>query len=111
MPQSSQTERQKQSLVAAHEVALRVITASPVPPTSVKAQCNPFSPGEPTVNVYFHDDPEGVRQLASTLGSDVTERVHRVDSAEIYIASSTEIDGVPVDAWTLIDPTSTGGAA
>lgn len=98
----SDTQRRK-SLLAAHSVALHVQVVAPVPPTSVMVTCHTFKPGEPSVDVNFHQDPDGVRRLAEALGVEATTRPHSKTSPQLYTVATAEIAGIPVEIWTLVD--------
>jgi hypothetical protein len=96
----SDSQRRK-SLLAAHSVALHVHIMSPVPPTSVMVTCHTFKPDEPSVDVNFHEDPDGVQQLAAVLGVEATTRPHSPTNSQLYTVATAEVAGIPVEIWTL----------
>ncbi|MGQ5576035.1 hypothetical protein [Streptomyces sp. ECR3.8] len=100
----SDSQRRK-SLMAAHSVALHVQVVAPVPPTSVMVTCHTFKPDEPSVDVNFHQDPDGVQRLAEALGVEATTRRHTKTSPQLYTAATAEVAGIAVEIWTLTDGT------
>ncbi|QCX81119.1 hypothetical protein C9F11_37680 [Streptomyces sp. YIM 121038] len=99
----SDSQRRK-SLLAAHSVALHVQVVAPVPPSSVTIMCHAFSPTEPSVDINFHVDRDGVQQLAEVLGVGTTTRQHSTTDPQLYTVATAEIAGIPVKIWTLMDP-------
>ncbi|MET9142393.1 hypothetical protein [Streptomyces sp. NPDC004042] len=106
----SDTQRRK-SLLAAHSVALHVQVVSPVPPSSVMVTCHTFSPDEPSVDVNFHMDRNGVQQLARALGVEATTQPHSKTDPQMYTVATAEVAGIPVKIWTLEDVPETGAAS
>jgi hypothetical protein len=103
--------QRRKSLLAAHSVALHVQVVAPVPPSSVMVTCHTFKPDEPSVDVNFHQDPDGVQRLAEVLGVEATTRPHSKTSPQLYTAATAEVAGIPVKVWTLTDAPKTGGAS
>ena len=104
----SVSQRRKRRL-AAHSVALHVQLLAPVPPSTVAVSCRSFSPDQPNVNVNFHRDPDGVRQLAEALGVEVTSGPHTKTDPDIYTVATAVVADIPVKIWTLTDAPETGG--
>ncbi|PNG19732.1 hypothetical protein [Streptomyces cahuitamycinicus] len=98
----SDTQR-RQSLLAAHSAALYVQVVSPVPPSTVTVACHTFAPGEPSVDVNFHMDRDGVQQLAEALGVETTTRPHSKTDPQMYTVATAVVAGIPVKIWTLED--------
>jgi hypothetical protein len=95
--------QRRESLLAAHSVALHVQVLAPIPPSKVTVECHTFSPDEPSVNVHFHMDRDGVEQLAEALGVEATTRPHSKTDPQLYTVATAEVAGIPVKIWTLVD--------
>lgn len=95
--------QRRQSLLAAHSVALHVQVVSPVPPSTVTVACLAFAPDEPSVDVNFYMDRVGVERLAEVLGVEAATRPHSETDPQLYTVATAEVAGVPVKIWTLMD--------
>ncbi|MEU3507607.1 hypothetical protein ABZ733_06725 [Streptomyces longwoodensis] len=93
----------RKNLLAAHSAALHLQVVSPVPPSSVTVTCHTFSPSEPSVDVNFHMDRDGVERLAEALGVEATTRPHSKTDPQLYTVATAEVAGIPVRIWTLVD--------
>ncbi|MGW3570179.1 hypothetical protein ACWDSL_41015 [Streptomyces sp. NPDC000941] len=100
-PTSEETQRHRH--MAALAVAQRIVTISPIVPSDVRASCFAFDVDRPSVDVYFHDSPEGVQALAEVLGGTATTRPFREDDPRPYTSAQLVVSGVPVKAWALMD--------
>lgn len=98
----SESQRRK-SLLAAHSVALHVQHLAPIPPNTIGVTCHSFSPDQPSVDVNFYRDPDGVRQLAEALGVDVKSGPHSKNDPQIYTVATAEVAGIPLTIWTLTE--------
>ncbi|MFI8865305.1 hypothetical protein ACIGNW_00075 [Streptomyces sp. NPDC053707] len=98
MNTSSQTQRA--SFTAALSVAEALLAGSPVLPSSVELQVYPWTPATPAVVVYFHDEPDSVRQFAGRFELVATDTT-RPDGA-VHTEASGLLCGVQVRAWSLL---------
>lgn len=101
--------QRRKSLLAAHSVALHVQLLAPVPPTTVAVTCHSFSPDKPSVDVNFHMDTDGVRQLAEALSVETETRPHSKTDPQLYTVAKAVVADIPVKIWTLMDAPETGG--
>lgn len=98
MNTSSQTQRA--SFTAALSVAEALLIGAPVLPTSVEIQAYPWTPDSPAVVVYFHDEPDSVRQFAAQFEMPATDTT-RPDGS-VYTEATGLLCGVQVRAWALL---------
>ncbi|MFE4671039.1 hypothetical protein [Streptomyces sp. NPDC056723] len=101
MSTSSQNDQQRQSLIAAHSAALRLLTLAPIPPTEISVRCPAHAPEEPSLDVHFYRNPEGVRLLAATLDAAVSAGPHSATRPALYTSAATDVSRIPVLIWTL----------
>ncbi|MFD7101888.1 hypothetical protein [Streptomyces celluloflavus] len=97
-------ESQRHGHTAALAVAALIIRNSPITPTDVKTTCPAHAPEKPSVDVYFHESAAGVEALAQALGVEAQTQPFREGDPRPYVTTDAVIDGVPVRAWSLLDP-------
>ncbi|TMU98054.1 hypothetical protein [Streptomyces sp. DASNCL29] len=96
-------ETQRRGHMAALAVAEHIVAISPIVPNDVKVTCDPFAPGAPRVNVYFHNSREGVEALAEALGGTASTRPHSEGDPRPFVSASVVVSSVPVRVWSLLD--------
>ncbi|MEU3962880.1 hypothetical protein AB0F42_24260 [Streptomyces buecherae] len=103
-PSLSDADVQRLGLMAAQAVAAHVMQVAPIPPTTVAAECYPFDPSHPGVDVnYYGPSAEaGVASLADALGVAWSVRPHTNTDSTPYVSARAVVDGVPVKVWALL---------
>lgn len=96
-------ETQRRGHMAALAVAEHIIAVSPMVPNDVKVTCDPFAPGAPRVDVYFHNFREGVEALAEALDGTASTRPHSEGDPRPFVSASVVVSSVPVRVWSLLD--------
>lgn len=91
---------QRNSFMAALSLTETLLSETTAVPTSVDIQSAHWSPEEPVIRIYFHDDPAGAREFAGQFFLEVTDTV-RPDRS-VYTEASGQRDGVAVQAWALL---------
>ncbi|QQZ56896.1 hypothetical protein IFE09_27245 [Streptomyces microflavus] len=91
---------QRHSYMAALSLAETLLSETTALPTDFTVSAAEWEPGAPSVRVYFHDDPDAVREFAAQFLLEVVVRPH--GSGGEYTEASGHRDGVQVQAWALL---------
>ncbi|MCX4752915.1 hypothetical protein [Kitasatospora purpeofusca] len=86
---------------AGHDAVGQLLTVLTPLPTGITVNCPTWSHFEPTIDVRLHRDLPGLEAWAAILGATLTSTLH--SNGWIHWSLTTEVNGVPVEAWTLID--------
>lgn len=91
---------QRNSYMTALSLAEQLISESAVLPTEFMVAARPWTPSEPELRFYFHDDIAGLRQFRDD--QMLTESMETRNDGSVYIeAARDDVRGVRVTAWTL----------
>ncbi|MFJ4852435.1 hypothetical protein [Streptomyces sp. NPDC088730] len=91
---------QRNSYMAALSLAEQMISESQTLPTEFTITSQPWSPTEPRLSFYFHDDVQGLRLFRDD--QMLAERMETREDGSVYIeAARDDVRGVRVVAWTL----------
>ncbi|MFJ5675007.1 hypothetical protein [Streptomyces sp. NPDC093097] len=95
-------DAQRRGHLAALSAATLIVMHSPVVPNDITVRCNDFAPDSPQISVFFYESAAGVEQLAQSLGAQATTRPFRDTDPRPYVSMTATLDGIPVEAWTLL---------
>lgn len=97
---TQQDTAQRNSYMAALSLAEQMISEAQTLPTEFTITSQPWSPTEPKISFYFHDDIPGLRQFRDD--QMLTERMETRDDGSVFIEATRDgVRGVRVAAWTL----------
>lgn len=91
---------QRNSFMAALSLAEQMISEAQTLPTEFTITAQPWSPTEPKLSFYFHDDIPGLRQFRDD--QMLTESMETRKDGSVYIEAARDVRGVRVAAWTLV---------
>ncbi|MFB7474001.1 hypothetical protein [Kitasatospora sp. NPDC056184] len=91
---------------AGHDVAGQLLALLMPLPTGITVNCPAWSPYEPTIDVRLHRDLPGLEAWAAALGAELTSSRH--GNGRTHWSLTTEVNGIPVECWTLLDPPDAG---
>jgi hypothetical protein len=89
------------SYQAAHAVTGRLIWVLSPLPTDITVRVSSWAPTEPAVRAYAHEDVDALHAWQAALGGELTTRQH--SDGQVRWTLSAVVDGIPVEAWTLLD--------
>ncbi|MGW1463889.1 hypothetical protein ACWCPT_05975 [Streptomyces sp. NPDC002308] len=101
---------QRTSYMAALSLTETLLSETTAVPTSVAVEVAHFAPSSPIIKLYFHHNPDGVREFAAQFGLTVTVEEHP-SGGEYTEANTKRDDGVMVQAWALLTAESIAAAA
>lgn len=93
---------QRNSYMAALSLAEQMISEAQALPTEFTITSQPWTPTEPRLSFYFHDDIPGLRQFRDD--QMLTESMETRNDGSVYVEAVREVCGVRVAAWTLTFP-------
>lgn len=91
---------QRASFTAALSVADALLVGTPVLPTSMELQSYPWTPDDPAVVVYFHDQPDSVHAFAAQFEMTATDTT--LPDGSVRTEATGLVCGVQVRAWALL---------
>jgi hypothetical protein len=98
---STQTDIvQRNSYMTALSLAEQLISEAQTLPTEFTITAQPWTPDEPRIGLYFHDDIPGLRQFRDD--QMLTESMATRADGSVYIEAVRTVRGVRVTAWTLV---------
>ncbi|MFI6443783.1 hypothetical protein [Kitasatospora sp. NPDC050543] len=89
------------SYQAAHDAAGHLIAALSPLPHHIEIRCSASAPGKPRVRVYTHKNVDALHAWQAVIGGELISE--RWDSGQMHWLLATAVDGIPVEAWTLLD--------
>lgn len=100
--QTPADDRRRASYMAALSLTERLIAESPVLPDQLDVKCATWQrDGSAALNCYFHLDLNALTTWHAHCGGALTVQTHA--DGQIRWATNTVLDGIGVEAWTLLD--------
>ncbi|MER5356096.1 hypothetical protein ABT093_37970 [Kitasatospora sp. NPDC002551] len=91
---------------AGHDAVGRLLAVLTPLPTGITVNCAAWSPCEPTIDVRLHRDLPGLEAWATVLGAELASEPR--SNGRTHWSLTTEVNGVPVECWTLLDAPDAG---